>query len=79
MRVKVKLFATLAQYVPGLKPGEPFEVDLREQALISDLLNQLNVPIDEAKVIFVNGRPKPSHSVLENGDEVGIFPVIGGG
>jgi molybdopterin converting factor small subunit len=79
MRVKVKLFTTLANYVPGVKPGEPFEVGLHNRATPSDLINQLKLPQEQAKLIFVNGRMQPLDYQLQNNDEVGIFSQIGGG
>ena len=79
MRVKVKLFTTLANYVPGVKPGEPFEVGLHNGATLADLISQLNLPQEEAKLIFVNGLAQPPNYQLKNNDEVGIFPPIGGG
>ena len=86
MRVKVKLFATLARYVPGIKPGEPFEVGLHNGATLSDLINQLKLQQtetildpEEAKLIFVNGIAQPLNYQLKNNDEVGIFSPIGGG
>ena len=79
MRVKVKLFTTLANYVPGVKQGEPFEVGLHNVATLSDLINQLNLPQEEAKLIFVNGLAQPLIYYLQNNDEVGVFPAIGGG
>jgi molybdopterin synthase sulfur carrier subunit len=79
MRVKVKLFTTLANYVPGVNPGEPFEVGLHNRATPFDLINQLNLPQEQAKFIFVNGRRQPLDYQLQNNDEVGIFSPIGGG
>ncbi len=79
MRVKVKLFATLVVYLPGVKAGISFEVELANGSSLSDLINQLNIPQREAKVIFVNGRTQPLNYQLQNNDEVGVFPPIGGG
>lgn len=79
MRVKVKLFATLVVYVPSAEPGVSFEVELPNESSLSDLMNQLNLPQKEVKVAFVNGRIEPVDFLLQHGDEVGIFPPIGGG
>jgi len=79
MRAKVKFFATLVGYVPGAEPGVPFEVELPNGSSLSDLMNQLNLPEREAKVIFVNGRMRPLDYQLQDNDDVGIFPPIGGG
>ena len=80
MKVRVKLFATLGQYAGRDQlPGTPFEVELVEGAAIDDLLRQLNLPADEVKLCFVNGRMQEPDFTLQDGDEVGIFPPIGGG
>jgi len=39
----------------------------------------LNLPREEVKVAFVNGRTRPLDWPLQPEDEVGIFPPIGGG
>ncbi len=77
MHVKVRLFATLVNYIPGAKSGIPFEVELPEGATLSDLMGHL--PQKEVKVAFVNGRTQPPDFQLQHGNEVGIFPPIGGG
>lgn len=79
MRVKVKLFATLVVYVPSAEPGVSFEVELPNGSSLSYLINQLNLPERETKVIFVNGHMQPLDYQLQDNDEVGIFPPIGGG
>jgi molybdopterin converting factor small subunit len=47
--------------------------------MIVDLVNRLKLPMDEAKLFFVKGRARPIDWPLKAGDEVGIFPLIGGG
>jgi len=79
MRFKVKLFATLVVYVPSAKPGVSFEIELPNGSSLSDLMNRLNLPQREAQLIFVNGRMQPLDYQLQDNDEVGIFPPIGGG
>jgi molybdopterin synthase sulfur carrier subunit len=79
MRVIVKLFATLARFSPGGLPGTPFEMSLSASATIQDLVDKLGIPTEETKVSFVNGLTRPLDWVLEQDDEVGIFPPIGGG
>jgi len=52
---------------------------LPEGATIADLIHHLNLPAEEVKLAFVNGRARPEDWRLEPGDEVGIFPPVGGG
>lgn len=79
MLVRARLFATLAHYLPDTPPGATVEVDLLEGASIEILLARLGVPPAEARMLFVNGRARPLEWVLQPGDEVGVFPPIGGG
>lgn len=79
MRVCVKLFATLGRYVGNVASGVPFEIDLPDGATLADLVNRLKLPREEVKVFFVKGRARPIDWPLEPGDEVGIFPLVGGG
>jgi len=72
--ITIKLFATLNKYTPvaetyPVKPG----------TTISDLLQQLGVPVDEVKLIFINGKKGDLTSTLQGGERVGIFPPVGGG
>lgn len=79
MTVQVKLFATLCRYSSNAAPGIPFEMELPEGATLADLVNHLKLPREEVKVFFVKGRARPENWRLEDGDEVGIFPLIAGG
>jgi molybdopterin synthase sulfur carrier subunit len=79
MQVKVKLYATLARYSGGKRAGEPLEVELPAGASLSDLYRALKIPGGEVKQAFVNGVVQAENFRLEPGDEIGIFPPIGGG
>jgi molybdopterin synthase sulfur carrier subunit len=79
MRVTVKLFASLARFSPGGLPGTPFEVNLPDSACVQDLVEQLGIPMEETRVSFVNGLIQDPDWLLKQGDEVGIFPPVGGG
>jgi sulfur-carrier protein len=80
IRVRVKLFATLKKYAPveGL-PGTPFDLDLPDSGTLSDAAARLNMPEDEVKIAFVNGIIQEMDCRLKAGDEIGMFPPIGGG
>ena len=79
MRVQVRLYASLRAYLPPPAPGAPTVVDVPDGATVGDLLQKLFIPHDEVKVVFVNGRTRPPEWVLQDGDEVGVFPPVGGG
>lgn len=79
MNIYVKIFATLIRFVPGVRAGVPLEIDLPTGSTLADLVARLALPPDEVKVIFVNGKKQKQDYRLTAGDEVGIFPPIGGG
>jgi molybdopterin synthase sulfur carrier subunit len=79
MQVRVKLYATLSRYLSHTGPGIPFEIEVPDSATVGDLVNRLKLPREEVKLFFVKGRARPIDWPLESGDEVGIFPLVGGG
>ncbi len=79
MKVTVKLFASLSRFSPGGLPGTPFEIALPEASQVQGLIDSLGIPAEETKVAFVNGIIRELDFSLSQGDEVGIFPPVGGG
>jgi len=75
-RVVVKLYASLRRYVGGVPS---VEVDVEPGQTIADVLRQLDVPADQARIIFVNHRAGNLSQPLTGGERIGIFPAIGGG
>jgi sulfur carrier protein ThiS len=88
MLIQAKLFATLIRMVPdqvrerypqSIRAGSPLEVELPEASTLADLVAHLGLPPEKVRVIFVNGRIQRREYILVSGDEVGIFPPVGGG
>lgn len=77
--LRARLYASLRRYQPGVGHGEAIEVQLPEGSKVADLLDKLGIPENETKQVFVNGRLQLSDYVLQDGEEVGIFPPIAGG
>jgi len=77
--IREKLFATLRRHYPHLGIGEPMPVEVAEGTTVGQLLDHLRLPADEVKMIFVNSIVRGTEHVLHDGDEVGIFPPVGGG
>ena len=79
MIVHVKLFATLRRQFPHLELGESMPVELPNGATVGQLLENLCLPADQVKVVFVNYVVREEGYKLNDGDEVGVFPPVGGG
>lgn len=74
MQVTVKLFAFFRQ-------GR-FKVEEREypeSTVVSDVVQGLGIELDEVGVTMINSRHCQLDTVLKEGDNLAIFPVIGGG
>ncbi len=79
MLVTVKLFAALTRFKRDTRAGKAFEVDLPDNATVSDLVDHLKIPIEETHIIFINNIIQEPGSPLSAGDVIGIFPPVGGG
>jgi sulfur-carrier protein len=79
MKISVKLFASLGDFAPKGESAKPFTCEIKAGATLIELIHQLGIPPNEAKLLFVNGRTRQRDYLLQPGDEVGIFPPIGGG
>lgn len=79
MTIYVKLFATLRHRYRHLGIGEPMPVKLSEGATAGQLLEHLRIPDDRVKIVFVNNVVRDRDHPLADGDQVGVFPPVGGG
>ena len=79
MRIRVNLFATLACFKPDNAGKGPWDMECEARTTVADLLGILNIPSSKAKIIFVNNVHARKDTVLKEGDQVGIFPPVGGG
>ena len=73
--IQIKLFASLREFAPSSPDNYPIDQGLS----INSLIEQLNIPPEKAKLIFVNGVKADLTSTLRGGERVGIFPPVGGG
>jgi sulfur carrier protein ThiS len=73
--IKLKLYATLQVFMPTA--GEEYPIS--PGMTVQDLLVQLNLPAEKAKLIFIDGMQAELSTRLEGGERVGIFPPVGGG
>jgi len=73
--IQIKLFANLQPFMPP--SGEKYRI--KPGISIRSLLEQLNLPEEKAKLIFIDGIKANLSSTLDGGERVGIFPPVGGG
>ncbi len=83
MRITVKLFATLTQYLPTGAIGNHVELAFPEGTSPQTIIDQLNLPPRLAHLVLVNGTYLPPEErvvrALTEGDELAVWPPIAGG
>ena len=79
MRIEVRLFATLARYLPKDAPGGTAQLDVADDSSVGDVIAVLGIPADFSRVILVNDRDVDESQRLGEGDVVTLFPPLAGG
>ena len=75
IHIQIKLFATLQIFMPASAENYAIETGTSIRAL----LQQLDIPEDKAKLIFIDGLKAEPTTILKGGERIGIFPPVGGG
>jgi molybdopterin converting factor small subunit len=76
MKVKITLHGTLRIKRQDLVGRDPVA---SEATTIGELLRELNLSRAEAPIIFVNEKRAGFESLIQDGDEIKVFPILGGG
>jgi len=79
MKIELNLFASLRRYMPHKAKGNSCSVEIAKGTRISELLEQLKVPTDAVKLVFLNRVHARGDEILKDGDRVGVFPPVAGG
>lgn len=79
MEVKVKLFATLRDYLPKNSDGKSCQMEIDEKTTIEQIITQLKIPEKIPKIILVNGIQGSIDQTLKDDDVLSIFPPVAGG
>ena len=75
-QVEVRLYAGLRAHLKG---ATSVSVDVEPGETIARVLEKLSVPLSQTRIIFVNHRAANLDQELVGGEELGVFPAIGGG
>jgi len=71
----MRLFASLQKW----SGGKTLELDLEEPATLGAALHRLGIPECEVAIVITNGNRSPQDAPLRDGDDIQLFPAIGGG
>ncbi len=79
IEVQVRLYATLRRYRPELKLGGSLTMQVPEGTTVGELIAAIGIPPDTVRKVFSKARAVEEDHVLNDGDDVALFPPIAGG
>lgn len=83
MRLTVKLYATLSDYLPATARNNRAEVEAAENATVAEVLQPFALPPRLTHLVLVNGSFVPpaerAGKCLVDGDVLAVWPPIAGG
>ncbi len=80
MRIMVRLLGSYRSLIAEPDAGsDGAMLTVPDSATVAELLAGLPVPAGSAHTAFVNGRHAERNQVLRDGDELSVFPAVGGG
>jgi len=82
VKITLKLYASLSDYLPSQARDNTVEVEVATSATSIDVMNQYQVPLAEVHLVLVNGifiPPGKREEPLQPGDQLAIWPAVAGG
>jgi sulfur carrier protein ThiS len=73
------LSSILRRYIQGYDPDKGHEIQVQKGITVSDLCEQIHIPLDMVTIIMVDGISTNHDHVLKGTERVHLFPAIGGG
>ena len=83
MKITLKMFASLAQFLPPEAVRNVVEIEVPESCSVHDVLGRYNVPRAAAHLVLINGvyvePERRDESLLVAGDVLALWPPVAGG
>lgn len=83
MQVTLKFYATLADYLPAGSKNNRVDIEVADQATVSDVVQSYALPPKLTHLVLVNGVFVPPEeratTRLQEGDVLAVWPPIAGG
>ena len=76
VRITVNVYANLREYTGG---AASVDVDIEPGRSIGDVLDQIGIPREKTRVIFVNNRAARLDDPLSGQEQLDVFSAVGGG
>jgi molybdopterin converting factor small subunit len=79
VKIEVRLFATLAAYLPDESDGRSATLGVADGSTVADVVRLLGIPADMPFITMIDGRDAALERPLGDGDVLSLFPPLAGG
>jgi molybdopterin converting factor small subunit len=83
MKIRLRLFAALRDYLPPGQPSNEMALDVAEAMSLQAVIDLMSLPAKRVHLVLVNGYHVPpggyGGTFLKEGDVVAIWPPVAGG
>jgi molybdopterin converting factor small subunit len=79
VKIEVRLFATLAAYLPDESDGRSATLGVADGSTVADVVRLLGIPADMPVITMIDGRDAALERPLGDGDVLSLFPPLAGG
>lgn len=83
MRITLKLYATLTDYLPAQRTGNKVEVELADGTSVQGALDGFSLPAKLTHLVLVDGNyvapDDRAGRVLKDGEVLAVWPPVAGG
>lgn len=83
MKITLKLFASLSQFLPAGAEGNIIEVEVADAATPNQVIAQFQVPMEKVHLVLCNGAyvevEQRDQHMLQANDELALWPPVAGG
>lgn len=83
MRITLKLFANLGQFLPAGATANTVEVEVPDDSCAHDVLDRFRVPRERVHLVLLNGiyldLPARDTTAIRPGDVLAVWPPVAGG
>jgi len=74
-QIKISVFASLRRFVDG---RASVDLEITPGETVGQVLERLGVPQEQTRVVFVDNQATGLDRKLAGGEELAVFPAIGG-
>lgn len=77
MQVKLRVYANLAEEA-SMDTGDNYNFNVNPGTTVAQLLNKAGINRRDVRIVMINNNQAELNTTVKDGDEIGVFPSMGG-